>query len=42
MSRKQSHVAKPAEYGWQIFRIRSTAAAKLGNVTAPDEKTAIE
>jgi hypothetical protein len=49
MSRKQSVVphkpaepAEPAEHRWRIFRIKSTPAASLGPVTAPDEKTALE
>ena len=30
------------EYTWRVTLIRSTAARSLGNVEAPDEKTAIE
>jgi hypothetical protein len=31
-----------AEHRWRIIRLKSTPAADLGTVTAPDERTAIE
>jgi hypothetical protein len=31
-----------AEHRWRIIRLKSTPAAQLGTVTAPDEKSAIE
>src|SRR5262245_60838868 len=37
-----SRKPKPAEYRWKIIRLRSTPAADLGTVTAPDEESAIE